>query len=96
VGRFLLASLCYFAIIATKKDGWAERADHFKAFLAWFLGGIFILVTSKVLDPLIGANLGHSLRGHFGDWNQHAELIVDLSAIALASIAALILPSKKD
>jgi hypothetical protein len=92
---FILASLYYFGIIVTK-GGWAERADHFKAFVAWFLCGIFLLVTSKALDPLVGTNLGNSLRVHFGHWDQHAKLIVDLGAIALATVAALVFPFKKN
>jgi hypothetical protein len=92
---FLLASLFLFWVIVKTKGGWAERVDHFKAFLAFFLGGIFILATSKALDPLVGTNLGNSLLSHLGHWGQHAQLIIDLGAIALASIAALVLPSKK-
>jgi cytochrome bd-type quinol oxidase subunit 2 len=93
---FLLASLFTLWIIVTTKDSWAERADKFKAFLAFFLAGISILATSKVLDPLLGTSLGNSLRSHFGHWGQHAKLIVDLGAIALATIAILFLPSKRD
>jgi hypothetical protein len=92
----LLVSLFLFWAIVTTEGGWAERADSFKCFVAFFLGGISILATSEALDPLVGTNLGNSLRSHLGHWGQHAaELIVDLGAIAVASIAALFFPSKR-
>jgi hypothetical protein len=93
---FLVASFFVFRFIVRTESSWAERVDNFKVPVGFFLGGIFLLATSKVLDPLFGTSRGNSLRSHLGHWGQHAQLIQYLAAIALASIAVLILPSKKN
>jgi hypothetical protein len=93
---FLVGSFFVFRLIIRTEGSWAERADDFKVPVGFFLGGIFLLATSKALDPLLGTHRGNSLRSHLGQWGQHAQLIVWLAAIALASIAVLVLPSKKD
>ena len=93
---FLVASFFLFRFIVRTEGSWAERADNFKIPVGFFLFAIFLLATSKVLDPLLGTNRGNSLRSHLAHWGQHAQLIQYLAAIALASIAVLILPSKKN
>jgi hypothetical protein len=93
---FLVGSFFVSRLIVRAEGSWAERYDSFKVSVGFFIGGIFLLATSKALDPLLGTHRGNSLRSHLGQWSQHAQLIQCLAAIALASIAVLLLPSKKD
>jgi len=93
---FLVASFFPLWVVVKRRDSWAERVDQVKLFLAFFLAGISILATSKILDPLAGTDLDNYLQRHLGNWGQHWDMILLLGAIALASIATLIFPSKKD
>jgi hypothetical protein len=89
----LLLSLVYVFILVKDRDSfWAERFLNFRVFALWFLCGIYLLLSSKVLDPVLGAAFGDSLVKFLspltGDHPEYS-LLVGILAIVLASVVTL-------
>jgi hypothetical protein len=86
---FLISLVYLFFLVQEKDSYWPQRFLDFKVFAIWFGWGIYLIATSKVLEPLLKTTFGEWLTKQLGVSDPKYSLIVAVPAIILASGAAM-------